>query len=134
MCYVSGLLRSEGELQNSVTPPSSPSQILKETDNQWLNSEVCLLFSVWSKMLWILTWKCCGVVLRLGSSVSDLQLLAIREQHVMKCYTGLWLVMWWTAFMKSATYFLKFWPTHHVSNCLSINISQLICCKVHNPS
>jgi hypothetical protein len=35
-----GLLRSEGELQNPVTPPSSPSQILKETDNQWLNSEV----------------------------------------------------------------------------------------------
>jgi hypothetical protein len=43
VCCLSGLLPSE-ELQNSVTPPSSPSQILKETDNQWLNSEVSLPF------------------------------------------------------------------------------------------
>ncbi|KDR16417.1 hypothetical protein L798_09323 [Zootermopsis nevadensis] len=35
-----GLLPSEEGFQNSVTPPSSPLRILKEADNQWLNSEV----------------------------------------------------------------------------------------------
>ncbi|KAJ9598246.1 hypothetical protein L9F63_011067, partial [Diploptera punctata] len=35
-----GLLPTEGTLQNSGTPPTSPSRILKEADNQWLNSEV----------------------------------------------------------------------------------------------
>jgi hypothetical protein len=39
-CCVSGLLPSEEGLQNSETPPSSPLRILKEADNQWLNSEV----------------------------------------------------------------------------------------------
>jgi hypothetical protein len=39
---VSGLLPNEEGLQTAVTPPSSPLQILKEADNQWLNSEVWL--------------------------------------------------------------------------------------------
>ncbi|PSN31812.1 hypothetical protein C0J52_16418 [Blattella germanica] len=35
-----GLLSTEGTLQSTETPPTSPSRILKEADNQWLNSEV----------------------------------------------------------------------------------------------
>ncbi|XP_068082936.1 protein cramped [Anabrus simplex] len=35
-----GLLASDGIIQHQNTPPSSPSRILKENDNQWLNSEV----------------------------------------------------------------------------------------------
>lgn len=48
-CCVSGLLPSEEGFQNSVTPPSSPLRILKEADNQWLNSEVIFYVSLVSK-------------------------------------------------------------------------------------
>lgn len=44
MCL--GVLTSDNALSTPVTPPASPSRLLKEGDNQWLNSEVSYNYKI----------------------------------------------------------------------------------------